>query len=77
MSTFIDYCDIIIIEWRTIMKVMYKGNEIELQDTNSKEQDIFPIDINLEDTIEFNKDNLETKIDISKIELEKTIQLLL
>lgn len=57
------------------MKVMYKGNEIELQDTDSKEQDIFPIDINLEDTIEFNKDNLEAKIDISKIELEKTIDL--
>ncbi len=57
------------------MKVMYKGDEIELQDINTNDQDIFPININLDDTIEFKKDDFKNDIDLSKIELEKTIDL--
>lgn len=60
------------------MQVIYKGEIIELQDTidqGIKNQDIFKDDINLEDTIELNHKDFENNNDLSKIELEKTIEI--
>lgn len=60
------------------MQVIYKGEIIELQDTidqGIKNQDIFKEDINLEDTIELNQKDFENNNDLSKIELEKTIEI--
>lgn len=60
------------------MQVIYKGEIIELQDTINqgiKNQDIFKDNINLEDTIELNHSDFENKNDLSKIELEETIEI--
>ena len=60
------------------MQVIYKGEIIELQDTidqGIKNQDIFKDDINLEDTVELNQKDFENNNDLSKIELEKTIEI--
>lgn len=60
------------------MKVLYKGEEIDLIDTidnNIKYHDLFK-DINEnEDTIELQPEELNNKNNLSKIELEKTIEL--
>lgn len=60
------------------MKVLYKCEEIDLIDTidnNIKYHDLFK-DINEnEDTIELQPEELNNKNNLSKIELEKTIEL--
>lgn len=45
------------------------------ENNNIKEHDIFSSNVNIEDTIEFNPDEIEDNINISKLELEKTIDL--
>ena len=60
------------------MKVLCNGNEIELNDkleTGTRNHDIFPVNINLEDTIEFKPEDFVNDIDMSRIEIEKTIDL--
>ena len=60
------------------MQVIYKGDILELSDDldqNIKKQDIFNENNNLEDTIELNLSELKNNNDLSKIELEKTIDL--
>ncbi len=60
------------------MQVIYKGEILELSDNldqNIKKQDIFDENINLEETIELNPNDLKNKNDLSKIELDKTIDL--
>jgi len=60
------------------MKVLSNGNEIELNDkleSGTRNHDIFPVNINLEDTIEFKPEDFVNDIDMSRIEIEKTIDL--
>lgn len=60
------------------MQVIYKGDILELSDNidqNIKKQDIFKENINLEDTMELNPNDLKDNNDLSKIELENTIDL--
>ena len=60
------------------MKVLCNGNEIEINDkleSGTRNHDIFPVNINLEDTIEFKPEDFVNDIDMSRIEIEKTIDL--
>ena len=60
------------------MKVIYNGDTIELKDKyieGSDNYDIFPDSINLEDTIEFDPSLIFEQLDLSRINLEKTIDL--
>ena len=60
------------------MRVIYNNDEFELVDnvdSNIKKHDIFESNINVEDTIEFKPEEFEEKADISRLELEKTIDL--
>lgn len=60
------------------MKVLNNGETIDLKDTlenGVKEQDFFPKNINLEDTIEFKAEDFSNDIDMSRIELENTLNL--
>lgn len=60
------------------MKVLYNGEEIELNETNNsniRKFDLFNDETINEDTIELQPEDLQNNNDISKIELEKTIEL--
>jgi len=60
------------------MKVLSNGNEIEINDkleSGTRNHDIFPVNINLEDTIEFKPEDFVNDVDMSRIEIEKTIDL--
>ena len=60
------------------MTVLCNGNEIEINDkleSGTRNHDIFPVNINLEDTIEFKPEDFVNDIDMSRIEIEKTIDL--
>ena len=60
------------------MKVIYNGDTIELKDKyldGSDNYDVFPDSINLEDTIEFDPNQIFEQLNLSKINLEKTIDL--
>lgn len=60
------------------MKVLCNGEEIELNEkleSDTRDHDIFPVNINLEKTIEFKPEDFVNDIDMSKIEIDKTIDL--
>lgn len=60
------------------MKVLCNGEEIEIKDkldSDTRNHDIFPVNINLENTIEFKPEDFVNDIDMSKIEVEHTIDL--
>ena len=60
------------------MKVLCNGEEIELKEkleSDTRNHDIFPVNINLENTIESKPEDFVNDIDMSKIEIEKTIEL--
>lgn len=60
------------------MKVLCNGEEIELNEkleSDTRNHDIFPVNINLENTIEFKPEDFVNDIDMSKIEIDKTIDL--
>ena len=60
------------------MKVLYNGESIEIKDKledGATTYDVFPDNVNLEDTIEFDPNIFFDTINMSKMSLEKTIKL--